>query len=70
MMGGVIFVKDEVRSPGLNVRISRPGADDLERLRYLHKQYRFRGITDDEVFSEFQKLAPESPRPLIGEAPK
>lgn len=70
MMGGVIFVKDEVRSPGLNARISKPSADDLERLRYLHKQYRFRGITDDEVFSEFQKITPESPRPLLGEAPK
>ncbi|MBM4248494.1 MAG: tributyrin esterase [Euryarchaeota archaeon] len=70
MMGGVIFVKEEVRSPGLNARLSRPGSDDLERLRYLNKQYRFRGITDEEVFQDFQKISPESPRPLIGEAPK
>lgn len=70
MSGGAIFVKGEVRSLGLNARLSKPTGDDLERLRYLHKQYRFRAIHDDEAFSDFQKVTPESPRPLVGDAPK
>ena len=70
MAGGAIFVKGEVRSLGLNARSSKPTAEDLERLRYLHKQYRFRAVHDDEAFGEFQKISPESPRPLVGEAPK
>jgi glutamate synthase domain-containing protein 3 len=70
MMGGAIFVKGEVRSLGLNARSSRPTGNDLERLRYLHKQYRFRSIHDDEAFGEFQKVTPESPRPLVGEGPR
>jgi len=68
MMSGVIFLRGEPRSFGLNARITKAAAGDLERLRFLHKQYKFRGITDDEMFSEFQKVTPEHARPLTGEA--
>ncbi len=70
MSGGAIFVKGEVRSLGLNARISKPSGDDMDRLRYLHKQYRFRSIQDDEAFGEFKKVTAESNRPLVGEGPK
>jgi len=70
MMGGAIFVKGEVRSLGLNARLSKPTIEDLETLRYFHKQYRFRALHDDEAFNDFQKITAESPRPLVGEAPK
>ncbi len=70
MMNGAIFVKGEVRSLGLNARVSKPGSDDLERLRYLHKQYRFRTVREDEEFAEFKKVTPEKPRPLVGEGPE
>jgi glutamate synthase domain-containing protein 3 len=69
MMGGSLFVKGEVRSLGLNARLSAPSAEDLDRLRYLHRQYRFRAVQGDEDFNEYKKVAPESPRPLVGEAP-
>jgi glutamate synthase domain-containing protein 3 len=70
MSGGAIFVKGEVRSLGLNARSSKPSAEDLDKLRYLHKQYRFRAVHDDEEFGEFQKITAEQPRPLVGEAPR
>jgi glutamate synthase domain-containing protein 3 len=70
MMGGVIFVKGEVRSLGLNARLSKPTGEDLERLRYLHKQYRFRAVHEDDSFNEFQKVTAERQRPLVEEAPK
>lgn len=70
MMSGVIFLRGEPRSLGLNARLSKLNAEDMERLKFLHHQYRFRGITDEEMFSEFQKVTPESRRPLVGEAGK
>jgi glutamate synthase domain-containing protein 3 len=68
MMSGVIFLRGEPRSLGLNARMSKVTATDIERLKFLHKQYRFRGITDEEMFSEFQKVTAEHARPLTGEA--
>jgi len=70
MMGGAIYVKGEVRSLGLNARSSKPTAEDLERLKFVHKQYRLRGLLDEEAFNDFQKVAAETARPLVGEAPK
>jgi len=68
MMSGVIFLRGEPRSLGLNARLSKVTPPDIERLKFLHKQYRFRGITDEERFFEFQKVTPEHGRPLTGEA--
>jgi glutamate synthase domain-containing protein 3 len=68
MMSGVILLRGEPRSLGLNARISKVGAEDIERLKFLHRQYRFRGITDEEMFSDFQKVTAETRRPLVGEA--
>ena len=70
LMGGAIFVRGEIRSLGFNARASKATREDIEHLRFLHKQYRFRGIVDEELFSDFQKVMPESSRPLVGEAPK
>lgn len=70
MMGGAIFVRGEIRSLGLNARASKVTGDDIEHLKYLHKQYRFRGMVDEELFADFQKVTPESRRPLVGGAPK
>ena len=69
MMGGAIFVRGEIRSLGLNARASKVTGDDIEHLKHLHKQYRFRGMVDEELFADFQKVTPESSRPLVGEAP-
>ena len=67
MMGGVIYILGEPPSLGLNARISRPGPEELERLRHLHRQYKFRRVQDEEALSDFQKISPETRRPLIGE---
>lgn len=68
MMSGVIFLRGEPRSLGLNARLSAVTSSDIERLKFLHKQYRFRGITDDEMFADFRKVTAEHGSPLTGEA--
>jgi glutamate synthase domain-containing protein 3 len=70
MMSGVIFLRGEPRSLGLNAHLSKVTAADIERLKFLHQQFRFRGITDEEMFAEFQKVTAEHARPLTGEAGK
>ena len=70
MMRGVIFVRGEPRSLGLNTRLSPVSAEDLERLRFLHKQYRFRGLTSEDMLVDFRKITAESRRPLVGEVTK
>jgi len=70
MMSGVILLRGEPRSLGLNARLSKVAPDDIERLKFLHRQYRFRGITDEEMFSDFQKVTAETRRPLVGEGGK
>ncbi len=67
MMGGAIYILGEPKSLGLNARLSRPTPEELERLRFLHKQYRFRRVQDEESLSDFQKISAETKRPLIGE---
>lgn len=67
MMGGVIYILGEPKSLGLNARLSKPAPEELERIRFLHRQYRFRRVQEEETLSEFRKISPETRRPLIGE---
>ncbi|MEM2869797.1 MAG: hypothetical protein QW379_05180 [Thermoplasmata archaeon] len=67
IMGGAIFVLGEPASLGLNARLSKPSPQELDRLRQLHRLYKFRRVQSDEEFLDFKKIFPETARPLIGE---
>jgi len=70
MMRGTIYIQGEPASLGLNAKLLKLGPEDIERLRHLHKQYKFRKIRDEELLAEFQKVVPETSRPLTGEVRK
>jgi len=66
MMKGTIYLQGEPASLGLNAKLQKLATEDMERLKYLHKQYKFRKIREEELLAEFQKVVPETSRPLTG----